>query len=353
MQVAIRSSSATAVTVGILLLTHAKRLGQRLEVSIEGDPLDVAAVSGPALVYSPVLSGCGVGKVAKSNAVVCVAGPAAAPLMVSLEHGGLTDWFSVDRQGVGEHSATKDVVRLCRSDQADAQNLGRVLRGALAALGCPAEPGLLDVLFGAPVPPLERVALSIRAGRVMTGHGRDLFTRFIKQNAAEFPDPLASPVGPDALTEARESGHLDLLLGRLTDGIGDAVLDWLNGIDELGERHNFSRLTCAVAEVGSHLVSVPLTGMLPTLTGPKDGIATNLGRALGATSGEHCAMASLVETYQFLGGRFVEHAAYAVDVAGDPPPTGRQERWAWLCRSAYAAKDEAEVLWQQLIDPIQ
>ena len=29
------------------------------------------------------------------------------------------------------------------------------------------------------------------------------------------------------------------------------------------------------------------------------------------------------------------------------------ERWAWLCRSGYAAKDEAEDLWQRLIDPIQ
>ena len=353
MQVSIRSSSATAVTVGILLLTHAKRLGHPIEVSIEGDPGDAAQVLGPAMVYSPVLSGCGVGKVTGSNALVCVSGQAVAPLLVSLEHGGLTDWFSVDRQGRGEHGASQDVVRLCRSPEPDAQNLGRVLRGALAALGCPAEPALLDLLFAAPVSPLERVALSIRAGRVMTGGSRDLFTQFIKPTGDFLPDPLPRPVTQAALDEAKESGHLDQLFGRLSDGIGEAVIDWLNGIEGLSTEADFSRLICAVAEVGSHLVSVPTTGMLPTLSGPRDGIATNLGRALGATDGEHCAMKTLIETYLFLGGRFVEHAAFAVDVAGDAPPEGRMERWAWLCRSAYVAKDEADALWRRLIDPVQ
>ena len=353
MQVSIRSSSATAVTTGILLLTHAKRLGHPIEVSLEGNPDEAARVDGPAMVYSPVLSGCGVGKVPGSNALVCVAGTAVAPLLVSLEHGGLTDWFSVDRQGVGEHGATQDIVELCRSQNADAQNLGRVLRGALAALGCPAEPALLDLLFGAPVPPLERVAIAIRAGRVMTGGGRDLFTQFIQHGAESYPDPLPSPLTPDALVRARETGHLDALLARLSDGIAEAVVDWLNGIEGLATAADFSRLTCAVAEVGSHLVSVPLTGMLPTLSGPKDGLAIHLGHALGAMEGESCAMKTLIGTFRFLGGKFVEHAAFAVDLPGEPPPEGRIERWEWLCRSAYAAKDEAEGLWQRLIDPVQ
>jgi len=305
------------------------------------------------MVYSPVLSGCGVGKVPGSNALVCVPGPATAPLFLSLEHGGLSDWFSVDRQGTGEHGASQEVVRLCRSPHAEAQNLGRVLRGALAALGCPAEPALLDLLFGAPVPPLERVALSIRAGRVMTGASRDLFTRFIKADSHEFPDPLPTPLTPELLLEARASGHLNRLLGRLADGLDHAVHDWLNGIDGLNEFSDYSRLTCAVAEVGSHLVSVPLTGMLPTLSGPRDGIVTHLGQALGATQGEHCAMRTLISTYRFLGGKFVEHAAYAVDLAGEPPPADGMERWGWLCRSAYVAKDEADGLWRRLIDPVQ
>ena len=176
---------------------------------------------------------------------------------------------------------------------------------------------------------------------------------FIQADADSYPDPLPSPLTPEALAQAREAGHLDALLSRLSDGIGEAVVDWLNGIDGLADQADFSRLTCAVAEVGSHLVSVPLTGMLPTLSGPKDGIALNLGRALGAMDGQTCAMKTLIETFRFLGGKFVEHAAFAVDLPGEPPPEGRMERWAWLCRSSYAAKDEAEGLWQRLIDPIQ
>jgi len=89
------------------------------------------------------------------------------PLLVSLAHGGLDDWFLVDRAGGGEHPSTEAAVRLCRHPGAEGKNLGRVLRGALGAIGCPAEPALLDMLFGAPVPPLERIALALRAGRTM------------------------------------------------------------------------------------------------------------------------------------------------------------------------------------------
>ena len=353
MQVAIRSSSATAVTVGILMLTHAKRLGHPIEVSIEGDVNDAAKVKGPALFYSPVLSGCGVGKVKGSNALVCVPGPPCDPLLLSLEPGGIADWFSIDRDGSGVHKASQDVVRLCRSPQAEAQNIGRVLLGALTALGCPAEPALLDVLFGAPAPPLVRVALSIRAGRVMTGGSRDLLTQFIRSDPSELPDALPTPLTPEGLAAARTSGHLDQLLSRLKDGLQEAVEDWVNSLGGIPADSDLSTLLCAVAEVGSHVVSAPVTGMLRTLSSEQDGIATNIGRALGATRGGHCAMEALIETYRFLGGRFVEHAAYAVDIPGDPPPEGRSERWLWLCKSAFCAKDEADKLWRRLIDPVQ
>ena len=67
--------------------------------------------------------------------------------------------------------------------------------------------------------------------------------------------------------------------------------------------------------------------MLPTLSGPKDGLAIHLGHALGAMEGESCAMKTLIGTFRFLGGKFVEHAAFAVDLPGEPPPEGRIERW--------------------------
>ena len=46
MQVALRGSSASVVTTGILLLSHARRLGQPVKVSITGDAEDVATVAG-------------------------------------------------------------------------------------------------------------------------------------------------------------------------------------------------------------------------------------------------------------------------------------------------------------------
>ena len=206
MQVSIRSSSATAVTTGILLLTHAKRLGHPIEVSLEGNPDEAARVDGPAMVYSPVLSGCGVGKVPGSNALVCVPGTAVAPLLVSLEHGGLTDWFSVDRQGVGEHGATPGPCSALRSQALTLRTSGGSW-GGLGRARLPSRAALLDLLFGAPVPPLERVALAIRAGRVMTGGGRDLFTQFIRRTRTATRSVAISADARGA-RHARESGAL-------------------------------------------------------------------------------------------------------------------------------------------------
>jgi len=352
-QVALRGSSASTVTAGILLLTQAKRLGFPIQVAIEGDAKDVARVAGPALVYSPVLSGCGVGRVEKSNALVCMAGPSMDPLLVSLGHGGLDEWFRVDRAGGGKHPSTEAVVRLCRHSSADGQNLGRVLRGALDAIGCPAEPALLDMLFGAPVPPLERIALALRAGRTMTGAAGDSFTRFIRSGTDDLPDPLPTPLTIAALGDARESGHIDRLLGRLQPGLDVAVEDWLHGVAVLDDTEAMGHLVSSIAEVGSHLLCLPMAGMLPRLSPEREAVARGLGPAIGAVAPVGCAMESLMTTYKFLGGQFVDHSPYALNVPGDPPPEGRMERWIWLCRSAYTAKEEAESLWRRLVDPVQ
>ena len=352
MHVAIRSSSATAVTTGILLLTHAKRLGQPIQVVIDGDANDFASVLGPAMVHSPVLSGCGVGRVPKTNGLVCVPGRHSEPLVVSLERGGLSDWFTVDRDGQGVHPATREFIALCRSTDPELQAFATVLRGALSAMGCPAEPALLDVLFGAPAPPIERLALTIRAGRAMTGGSRDLLTGFIKMESDGYPDPLPTPLTMDGLLSARESGHIAKLLDRVNDDLRASVSDWFDGLAAL-EDGCPPNLLCGIAEVGSHLLSLPLSSVMPTLGAERAGLAAHLGRALGAASGEHCAMASLVEMYTFLGGRFVDHSAFAVDLPSDPPPSDRIDRWQWLCQSAFCAKEQSESLWQQLIDPVQ
>ena len=353
MQVDLRGSSASAVTTGILLLTHAKRLGHPIKVVIEGQAADAAHVAGPALVYSPVLSGCGVGRVSKRNGLVCMPGPAADPLLVSLENGGLSDWFEVDRSGAGSHPSTSAVVRLCRHTDPQGQNLGRVLRGALGAIGCPAEPALLDMLFGAPIPPLERMAVALRAGREMTGDPGLSFTRLVRSGVADIPDPLPTPLTPSGLRAARESGQLAGVLERLQPGLQEAVLDWLNGVEELDDDNGMAQLVCSIAEVGSHLVSLPMAGMLPKLSPASEMVANHLGPAIGAAVGPGCAMAALIQTFEFLGGGFVEQAPFAVTIAGNPPPAGRAARWTWLCQSAYQAKEGADELWRKLVDPLQ
>ena len=85
MAVALRGSSAAAVTAGILLLSRSRRLGQRIDVHVVGDPRDVALVEGPAIVHSPVLAGCGVGRVLGHGLLVIVSGPATDPLAACLE----------------------------------------------------------------------------------------------------------------------------------------------------------------------------------------------------------------------------------------------------------------------------
>lgn len=353
MQVALQGSSASVVTTGILLLTHAKRLGQPLKVVIVGDYDDAALVEGPALVSHPVLAGCGVGRVEKSANLVMMPGAAKEPLAVSFTYSGLSDWFCVDRDGVGIHGSTRAFVRLCRNPELDALNLGRVLRRALAATGCPPEPALLDVLFGAPLPPLERLAVALRAGRAMTGAPGDLFTRYIESGVTNLPDPLPTPCTIEVIEAAEQDGSLEKLLARVQPGIRAALADWFVGMRSLEQSAAMDELVCGIAEVGSHLVSLPMAGMLPRLDAGSTSVALNLGPAIGAVSGQTCAIRVLMDMFTFLGGRFVDHTPFAVTVPGDPPPQGRLERWVWLCKAAVTAKDESEQIWRRLMDPIQ
>ena len=352
MAVALRGSSAAAVTAGILLLSRSRRLGQRIDVHVVGDPRDVAVVEGPAIVHSPVLAGCGVGREIGHGSVVMVPGPATEPLAACLQDGGGDGWFLLDRAGGGQHQATQAFVRLCRAPGAEARTMGRLLRGALGALGCPAETALLDLLFAAPVPPLERLSIGLRAGRAMTGASGAPLTRILGGDAGDLPDPLPSPCGPADLIAAREAGHLNDLMDRLALGVRDSVEDWVEGMVAL-DGEAYTPLLCSLAEVGSHLITLPRSGMLPPLDSASDAVAVGLGPALGATRGESNANQALVDMFEFLGGRFVPEASFPIDVSGGEPPQGRLARWAWLCESVSMAATTAEMLWRQVVDPPQ
>ena len=75
MEVYLKGSSPGATTAGILLLTRARQLGYRLEVFVVGDPDDVVPICGPAILYAPVLAGCGIGREYGSGATVVLPGP--------------------------------------------------------------------------------------------------------------------------------------------------------------------------------------------------------------------------------------------------------------------------------------
>jgi len=335
-------------------MSRARRLGQRVDVEVVGDPEDIATVAGPAIVYSPVLAGCGVGRTLGSGPLVIVSGAATEPLAVSLDIEGISNWFTVDRSGEGLHPGTRAFVLLCRDPRTEARNLGRQLRRALDALGCPPEPAILDLLFGSPAAPLERLSLGLRAGRAMTGGGAMPLTRYMGSSMGALPDPLPSPCTVAGLNEARECGHLEQLLDRLRLGVRDNVDDWLSGVNALsGGGHEMDPLICGLSEVGSHLLVLPHSGLLPPLDAAMDAVAVGLGPALGATRGQTDANASLVEMFRFLGGSFVDNARFAIDVAGEPPPDGRVARWGWLCESVQVAADTADRLWRKVIDPPQ
>ncbi len=97
MTVSLQGNSPAALTAGILLLSRARSFGQRLDLEIVGDPLDITAVEGPALVHSAVLASCGIGRAQRS-----MCGPARRPCRSAPRWRGHR--FTIDR-GAGGHPA--------------------------------------------------------------------------------------------------------------------------------------------------------------------------------------------------------------------------------------------------------
>ena len=88
MSVALSGSSPNTLTAAILLMSRARSFGRRLQVEIVGDPDEITRVEGPALVHSPVLASCGVGRRLGSGATVIVPGLPDAPLATCFTEGG-------------------------------------------------------------------------------------------------------------------------------------------------------------------------------------------------------------------------------------------------------------------------
>lgn len=351
MDVCLRGSSPGATTAGIMLLTRARQLGYSLNVSVIGDPEDIVTIPGPAIAYAPVLAGCGVGREDGSGATVVVPGPPGAPVMVTVHPHGVSGWFYVDRSGNGHHPATQAYVRLTRDPRPAARELGRMVRRAVEALGCSTDPAVLDVLFGADVPPLTALAVALRAGRAMAGGRGEPITRFITGTATG--DPL--PPEYDAATmraSLLEGDALQWIIDGLSPVVHDGAERFVGLARELAHEDGGRDLVLLyqIAAVTSELVQLPQRSILPPLGAAEDSVATGLKNALTA-DGLGDANRQLVQVFKFLGGRFVSEADHAYDVCDGPAPKAHIARWEWFSSQVRQGRKRADALWSDIFDP--
>ena len=351
MTVSLQGNSPAALTAGILLLSRARSFGQRLQVEVVGPADEVTPVEGPAIVHSAVLASCGIGRRLGSGALVIVPGRPADPLAASLVDGGDGPWFEIDRSGAGGQEATQAFVRMCRHPALEVRDVARRLRRALAALGCAAEPAVLDLLFGAPVPPLVRVALSLRAGRALSGADHATLNRFLAQDWSALPDPLPDSLSSAELEAARVDGRFGALLSRVGISSHDPIEEWLEDAQAAaGLDPAFGELAARIVGVGSHVCALPPQSMLP----PLEPIGCGRGGAgrNGATNEDSDANRTLSETFRFLGG---------ASRTRPPTPSAWRRRSrrrsartvALVLRVDQRAAAAADRLWRRVVDPMQ
>lgn len=350
MDVALKGSSPGAVTAGILLLTRARQLGLPLTVNVVGDPSDVIEIPGPAVVYAPVLASCEVGREHGYGGTVVIPGPPGKPVLVTVKPHGEGGWFLVDRTGKGAHPATIAANALSKDERAPARDLGKLLRSVQSALGMGTDPAVLDVLFGANVPTLTRLAVALRAGRAMSGGRGEPITRFLVGSNVDDHDPL--PIAPpDDLLEATSPKALAWILAGLSHAVHDPAEEALATASSLAaETPEIATLLFHVAEIASHLVQLPDHCILPPLGAAEDSVAVGLKAALRA-EGDGDANRELQQTYKFLGGRYVDDAPHAYQVTDTPPPEGLIERWSWFGSEVRKGRKQADALWPEIIDP--
>jgi len=352
MDITLKGNAPAAMTAAILLITRARQLGFSQRVSVVGDAETMATVQGPALVYAPVLASCGVGREYGVGGTVLVPGPLAEPLLVSTQDGGLDGWFSVDRSGDGMHEATQAFTRLSNDPRVSARRLAKDIRRLAKILGTHASPGLLDVLFSAPVDPLTRLSLVLRAGRAHSKGGDLAVTRLLSPGQANTQEPIPPGYDRPFLEDLMRYGSIEWILDSLTDSARPYAEGWIDLLRTMA-RDDEGRdlaLLYGLLELISHLAQLPPNSILPPLDAAMDGVAHSLTRALTVDQPQD-ANAKLREVFQFLGGRFVPEARYAFSVYSDPAPEGRAECWAWFCRSVARGHDHATALWPEMVDP--
>jgi hypothetical protein len=325
-----------------------------LYAEIIGKPEALAPIVGPAVVYSPVLASCGIGRELGNGATVVVPGAPGEPLLVSLHANGTDGWFQVDRAGTGLDPATQAFVRLSNDPRMSARSLAKDMRRAMEHLGMAPEPAILDLLFSAPAPPLTRLSVALRAGRVLSGGRGEPVTRYLSGTPSPEHDPLPDRSAVGVLRILIESGRLNWIFNGLSTSVRDHAEEWLAQAQALAaeDEGRDLALVFALVELLSNLVQLPHKSILPPLSAHEDGVAMALRAALGAEGGDD-ANAQLSSMFRFLGGKYVDSAAHVYEVDNPPPPADPKGRWKWFCAQALRGRDMADELWGRIIDPPQ
>lgn len=351
MDVTLSGSSPSTMTAGIMLLTQARQLGFPLHVAIVGDERDLTPVRGPAMMYAPVLASCGVGREMGSGATVILPGPPGAPLLATVSPHGVGGWFLIDRSGNGAHAATQAFARLSRDPRLPARRQARAMLDVMETLGMAPDPAVLDVLFGAPSPPLLRLALALRAGRALAGGRGESITRWLTGSVEDARDPLDPSLPAAELPAVIERGDLRWILDRLSPAIRDRVEGWVDTALTLAREDDGRDLALlhALIDVAGHLAQLPVHSILPPLGAAEDAVAVALRAGLTA-EGDGDANLQLAQVYRFLGGRFVREAADAMVVSTTPAPEGGQPiaLWQWFSAEARIGRKQADALWERI-----
>ena len=352
MKIVLQGNWPATLTAGILLLSRGRSFGLPITVNIVGDPKDVEEVLGPTVVSCQVLASCSVGRELGDGPVVVVSGGSADPVLVSVNNRSEGGWFFVDSSGNGWHPATKALVRMVRDSRPCARHASTLLLGLFRWAGMPAEPALIDLLFGARADPLTRIGMALQASATMTNSR--VHRSVSERLAGGFETPLVEEgLKGEQIFEMWHSGELDPVLEALPAGVATAVADWLASMEQLSSQDG-GESGVLVATLGSligNVLLLPQGCMLPTLDATHRGLAIGVVKVLGAREKDSDTSRSLLDVFRFLGGRFEPFSPYPFQLPATPAPEGRKERWIWLIDSVEQAAEQMETIWKEVMSP--
>ncbi len=352
LNIVLQGNWPATLTAGILLLSRGRSFGLPVTVSIVGDPKKIEAVRGPTVVSSQVLASCSVGRDLGDGPLVVISGGSTDPVLVAVDNSNKEGWFYVDSSGDGWHPATKAIVKMVRDSRASARHASALFLGLLRWAGVPAEPALMDMLFGAPVDALTRLGMTLQASASITN------SRVHQSVSERISGGIETPLLAEGLTGARvfemwHAGELSGALEALPNGVSIAVEDWLVSMERLSAEDG-GESEVLVASLGTLLGNVlllPQGCMLPNLGGTSRGLAIGVVNVLGAKEKDADASKSLLEVFRFLGGRFEDFSPYPYQLPNSPAPEGRKERWMWLISSVEQAAEQMEKIWKEAMNP--